>query len=113
MLIAQETLVGRDSMMKYEKRFNRSAGRLVVAAVALAFALIPNATAQSQQEKGRRVNPHRQDSAQAEAQTGESALGAQDKLTLIETQEGATWFSNVIPKTKIIRFDVSENAKRF
>jgi hypothetical protein len=100
-------------MMTYEKRFNRSASRLAVAAVALAIALIQNATAQSQQEKGRRVNPNRQNSAQAGAQTGESELGAQDKLTLIETQEGAAWFSNPILKTKIIRFDVSENAKRF
>jgi hypothetical protein len=99
--------------MTYEKRFNRSAGRLVVVAMALAIALIPNATAQSRQEKGRRVDPNRQDSAQAEAQPEKSALGAQDKLPLIETQEGATWFSIPIPKTKIIWFDVSENAKRF
>jgi len=98
--------------MTNDKRFNRSASQLMMAALALAIALIPSvALAQGQHEKGRRVTPNRPDSAQAEAQTELSASSAQDKLILIETQE--TGYSNPILDTRTIRFDVSENAKRF
>ena len=100
--------------MTYEKQFNRSAGRLMMAALALVITLIPNAaSAQGQQEKGRRVTPNRTDSVQTESQTGQSASGVQDRLILIETRENGTRFSNPILDTRIIRFDVSENAKRF
>src|SRR5262245_13260595 len=111
-LIKQETFGGRNFTMTNDKRFNRSASQLMMAALALAIALISNmAFAQVQQEKGRRITPNRPDSAQSEAQAEQSASSAQDKLILIETQD--TGYSNPILDTRTIRFDVSENAKRF
>src|SRR5262245_3804736 len=113
-LITQRTLGGGALMMTYEKQFDRIAGRLMMAALALVITLIPNAAfAQGQQEKGRRVNPNRPDSVQTETQTGQSVSGDQDRLIMNETSENGTKFSNPILDTRIIRFEVSENAKRF
>jgi hypothetical protein len=86
----------------------------MMAVLALVITLIPNAAfAQGEQEKGRRVIPNRPDSVPTEPQTGQSASGVQDSLILIETQEAGNKFSNPFLDTRIIRFDVSENAKRF
>lgn len=100
--------------MATQKQFTQSASRLILAALALAITLNPNmAFAQERQEKGRRISPNRPDSVRSEAQTERSVIGVQDGLSLIESLEIPSRFSNPILDTRILRFDVSENAKRF